>query len=515
MRAVLSSVKRFLRRLFSFARRSPDILKRVYHLDDTIERLERDAARQTENLERLDRIAQRMDLTIRPVPNPKELIRDNLSVAVVGTRGHGKSHIKNFMALDETEITYICDVDFALGDRAADEIGLKTGRRPRVRSDIREVLADPTVDVVSVATPHHWHALATIWALQAGKHVYVEKPLTHTFDEGLAVIAATEKYRRLVQHGTQLRSNTSLGAAAAFMQGGGLGDIEVVHCITHKPRTPIPDKEPKVPASVDYDLWVGPAEMKPPERGGFHYHWHWFWDYGNGALGNNGIHRIDVARIGLGLEGLGDSVLTYGGRYGPPDSGETPNTSVTIHRFGDTWVVQEILGLPTEPHLGVSNGIIFYGTEGNITYHKGSAAITGQDGEVLKRFPGSQLNHIKGFVDAVKGNDPDLITGTVEEGHVSSALCHLGNISYLVGDDASDAEVTSAVDALGAPPMIRGLLEKVRANLNTNGASGDLVLGQSLGLSKELSPIVGNAEASALLARKYREPYVVPTPAEV
>ena len=447
------------------------------------------------------------------LPAPLPAGKRRLNVLIMGARLHGGKHVDNFLALADCRIAYICDVDAAVAQRAALLVESKTGERPKVVKDLRDALSDGTLDIVSIATPHHWHALAAIWSLQAGKHVYVEKPLGHNFAEGESIIAAAKKYGRMVQFGTQLRSNGSLMAASEYMRSGKLGDVNLVHCITYKPR-PAMVHAPvnQVPDSVNYDLWCGPAPMDALTRSRLHYHWHWFWDFGNGALGNNGIHRIDVARIGLGLKGLGRSVSSYGGRFGPPDTGETPNTHVVIHRFDSCWVVQEVRGMPTKAYRGVSNGILFFGKTGTVAYQKGFAVLRDLKGVEVERFPGKQQNHYRNFVDAIHAGDASRLAGDLYEGHVSSGLCHLGNISHRLGEEADDSRIAEAVGALGAPAPVSALLSRMREHRTANGVNERFTLGRTLQIDETRRPILADPDAAALLTRTYRPPYVVPAP---
>ena len=442
--------------------------------------------------------------------------QSGLSIAVVGVRGHGQKHIANFVKLKNCFISYICDVDRRVGQDAISSIEEKTGYRPKLVSDIREVLRDKTVDAISISTPHHWHALATVWALQAGKHVYIEKPITHTYAERHSVLAAARKYGKVVQAGTQLRSNESLAAAGEYMRSGKLGDIDVVHCIIYKNRPNLPQSnEMKVPKSVDFDLWCGPSQ-EHYQRSKFHYHWHWYWEYGNGALGNNGIHRIDAARFALGLKGFGDLVLSYGGRFGPADSGETPNTQITIHKFGSTWVLQDALGLNAQKYRGHDNAVFFYGSKGTIVYAKGKAKLLDSDGREQMLFEGIQRNHYYNFLETIREKNMNKLRGDLEEGIVSGDLCHLGNISYRVGQMASDASIRALVKSIGAPEFIQDRLNAVRANLNDNEVFEDLRLGRVLNLSDSIeNPIVNDDEASAYLNRTYRDGFELPSSKDV
>lgn len=439
-----------------------------------------------------------------------------LKLAIIGVGGHGKKHIEAFAKLPDCTISHVCDVDTKIGGAAAAHIQKLTGRKPILVQDIRVLLKDPSVDCVAIATPHHWHALAAIWALRAGKHVYLEKPVTHTYSEGPSILAAARKYGKVIQSGTQLRSNTSLAAAGEFMLAGGIGEIRLVHCLTHKDRPAVPRaSESKIPPTVDFDLWCGPAEKSEVTRSKFHYHWHWLWEFGNGALGNNGIHRIDAVRFALGLKGYGDLVLSCGGRFGPPDSGETPNNMLTLHRYGKVWILQDILGLAPKAFMGIENGIIFYGSKSNIIYKSGYAALHDLNGAEIRRFPGKQLNHFQNFLDAARKADRAAVRGDLNEGIISSDLCHFGNISYRTGAQATDEEIGACLKSLGVPPMVLERLAAQRANLTDNGLSDRMVLGRTLKLSDTGDPIVGEPAASALLTRKYRAGFEVPLPDQV
>lgn len=450
----------------------------------------------------------------RLIAKARTMPRKSHVIAVIGARGHGVKHLDRFLTLG-CQIAYVCDVDSDVAAAAASRVENATGYRPKVVSDMRVALADPAVEAVSIATPHHWHALATIWALRAGKHVYVEKPLAHTFGEGESIVAAAVKYGKIVQCGTQLRSNRSLRAAAEYMAAGKLGAVDIVHCIVFKPRPPTSKVPTKLPESVDYNLWCGPASDALPTRGNFHYAWHWFWEYGNGALGNNGVHRIDAARIGLNLKGLGDVAFSFGGRFGPDDGGETPNTQVAVHRFGSTWIVQEVRGLPTRAWKGVSNGIIFYGSEGMIKYEGGSAMLFDSTGKFISKFGGKQEDHYADFLMAIESNVRQ-VAGVVSEGHVSSALCHFGNISYRVGKPAPDSEIAAALDSIGAPAFVHETLARIRQHLLENGEARMMILGRPLKIDVDAGVIAGDAEAAALLRRKHdRPPFIVPAPEDV
>ena len=456
-----------------------------------------------------------------PAPKAKAVAKadaDTVRLALIGTRGHGKILLKAFTGQKRCRFTHVCDADTRPGKATVTEIANKQGHRPEFEQDYRKLLANPDIDAVVLATPHHWHALMAVEALRAGKHVYLEKPVTHNMNEGPVLRAAAAKYGRVLQAGTQLRSNTSLAAAGEYMRAGKLGKILGVHCLIHKDRPPMPPStETTIPASVDFDLWCGPGPMDAPARGKFHYHWHWFWDYGNGALGNNGVHRIDVARIALDLKGLGDLAISLGGRFGPRDNGETPNNQLTLHRFGDIWVLQDVLGLKPKAFRGIENGIFFYGTQGTILYNAGKATLLDADQQPVSTFPGKQESHHANFLDAIVQKNPDLARGDLDEAILSSDLCHLGNISYRLGDMAADEDIARRLQMLDVPQFVLDRLQAQRENLTQNGLDDQMILGRLLqpGTGSGADALAHDPEARALATNSYRAPYLLPAPSEV
>ena len=437
-----------------------------------------------------------------------------IPLAIVGTRGHGQKHIAAFLKLKGCYIHTICDVDTRVGKAAADKIATATGHRPKVVQDLDKVLADPAVKAVSIATPHHWHALSTVRALQAGKHVYIEKPITHSYAEGPVVLAAAAKYNRVVQAGTQLRSNTSLAAAGDYMRAGKMGDITLVHCIVHKDRPPVPlSNTNNIPATVDYDLWCGPADKDAVTRSKFHYHWHWLWRLGNGALGNNGIHRVDAARIALDLKGHGELTFSMGGRYGDQDSGETPNNMLSLQKFGGTWILQDILGLNPKPFKGLENAVVFYGTKGTIVYKGGYAALVDKNFKEIERFEGKQLSHYDNFLKAIAADDPAAVRGDLAEAILSGDLCHFGNISYRVGTTGSFDDATQKLRDLDVPEVVHDRLAALRENLVENTVTPqDIIIGDVLHHTGDADkPFGDNPAAEELLRTTYRDGYRLPS----
>ncbi|MFZ1468678.1 MAG: Gfo/Idh/MocA family oxidoreductase [Paracoccaceae bacterium] len=440
---------------------------------------------------------------------PKPLV-----LALIGGGMHGTKALKALLTLKDCQIGYVCDVDQKKGAARVAEIKAKTGKIPKLVTDFRQALADPAVDGVVICTPHHWHALATVWALQAGKHVYVEKPVTHAFAEGPVLQAAARKYGKVVMPGTQLRSNTSLMAAGDYMRSGKLGPISLVHCIIHKDRPSLPmTNEVKVPDSVDYDLWLGPRPDRPVTRSKFHYHWHWFWDFGNGALGNNGIHRIDAARLALDLPGRGDLTLSIGGRFGQPDMSETPNTQLCLYRFGDTWVLQDVLGVKPVAYRGMENAVVFHGSDGVILYKSGVATLCQPDFTPISTFEGGQQSHYTAFLKAIRENKATQCYAALDQAITSSDLCHFGNISHRTGAEADDATILAELKTLAVPDFVIDRFHAMRDNIRSAGeGEAALTLGQALHMQEGAVPFRNaSAEAMAQLAPEERAPFALPT----
>src|SRR5580698_6204625 len=303
----------------------------------------------------------RADNEAKPVKSPNE----KLHVAMVGVNGRGMDHMHWMLRpSSDVEIVAIVDVDEKVGKSRVDFVEKHAHKAPAYYRDLRKMLEDPSIDIVSIATPNHWHSLAAIWAIQAGKDVYVEKPVSHNVSEGRRLVQAARKHNRIVQAGMQSRSLSGAKAAIEFIRSGQIGDVKLARGLCYKNRGSIgPAGNYEVPKSVDYNLWLGPAPEKPLTRKSLHYDWHWIWDYGNGDLGNQGIHEMDKARWGLNKAEMPKSVISIGGRFGYVDDGETANTQLCVFDYGDAELIFEVRGLPTQKLLGANVGNIFYGTE--------------------------------------------------------------------------------------------------------------------------------------------------------
>jgi predicted dehydrogenase len=442
----------------------------------------------------------------------KELIGDPLRIAVIGVHGRGNEHVKGYNALNSCLVTTICDADSGVVGSSMKAVEKARGATPKFEQDVRKVLDDKNIDIVSIATPNHWHALAAIWALQAGKHVYVEKPVSHNVSEGRRIVEAARKYNKICQTGTQCRSMTGTREAMQFLHEGKLGKISVARGLCYKPRGSIGKvKGPQpIPTTVNYDLWCGPAPNKPLERRSLHYDWHWQWDYGNGDLGNQGIHQMDVARWGLNKNELAKTVQSVGGRFGYVDDGQTANTQLCVFDYGDCELIFEVRGLPTQKLLGASVGNIFYGPEGYLVCPGYDSAVAyTPKGEVIRKFGGG-ADHFANFLSAVRSGKKEDLNADIEEGHLSSALCHLGNISYRLG-----AEVPFSKDgkSFGDDKEAGETLARMEQHLKDNAIPLDKTtyrLGPKLTINPKSESFVNNKAADAMLTREYRKGFEVP-----
>ena len=445
---------------------------------------------------------------------------EKLGVAVVGVRGRGGSHIGAFAGRKDTEILYIVDADSDVGQRRASEVGKRQGgRTPQFVEDMRRAFEDDRVDIVSIATPNHWHALAAIWAIQAGKDVYVEKPVSHNVSEGRRIVEAARKYGKIVQTGTQSRSNPGMRQTMEAIHTGKIGDVSVARGLCYKRRGSIGARgKYDVPGNVNYDLWLGPAPDVALSRPQFHYDWHWQWDYGNGDLGNQGIHQMDLARWALQEEGLSDSCISFGGRLGYIDAGDSANTQVVAHRYGDKALTFEVRGLETAPYKGAKIGVIVEGSDGYAvipTYNSGT--IFDKDGNKVKSFSGG-ADHFDNFIKAVRSRKIEDLTADIEEGHLSSALCHLGNISYRLGQVVAPNEVLEIMKNFDSADNMVDTFQRTMNHAKeqkVNFEETPFTIGVPIEINTADETIVGNAKANEMLTREYRKPFVVPAAGQV
>lgn len=436
---------------------------------------------------------------------------DTIRIAVLGVHGQGMSHVRAYLSMKDVQVAAICDPDsnqFAKAVKAVEDAGQPT---PKTVQDLRRVFDDDSIDAVSIATPNHWHALASIWAMQSGKDVYVEKPVSHNVVEGRRIVEAARKYNRICQTGTQIRSASGSREAIKYIHDGYIGKVYLSRGLCYKRRDSIgklPDGP--VPPGVDYDLWLGPAPKRPFNPNRFHYNWHWNWDYGGGDLANQGIHQMDVARWALKKDTMPLSVISLGGRFGYEDDGQTPNTQLVFMDYGDAQLIFEVRGLPTPDLLGAKIGNIVYGTEGYVVFTSYSTAIAyDAKGGKVKEFSGGG-NHHRNFIDAMRSRKATDLTADIAEGHLSSALCHLGNISYRLG---KQVPFNPRTQAFGDDKEAYETIGRFEKHLQENGIKLEEAtyrLGPRLKVIPEKESFADNPEANALLTRQYRSPFVVP-----
>jgi predicted dehydrogenase len=441
-------------------------------------------------------------------------VNSQLRIACIGVRGQGMSHVNGYNGKHNCVVATICDVDEGVIGPAMTTVEKVQGKAPKYEKDIRRVLDDKSIDCISIATPNHWHALAAIWGMQAGKDVYVEKPVSHNVSEGRRMVEASRKYHKICQTGTQSRSNEGIRQSIAFVQSGKLGKLQVSRGLCYKPRGSIGkvDGDQQPPKTMDYNLWCGPAPLKLPHRktknGTVHYDWHWFWEYGNGDLGNQGIHEMDKARWGLNKMTLPTSVISVGGRFGYIDDGQTANTQIIAFDYGTAELVFEVRGLPTDPLRGAKVGNIFHCENGVVVCPSYNAGIVfDNDGKEITKFSGGG-DHFGNFIKAVRSRKREDLNADILEGHLSSALCHLGNISYRLGTPTAFSQQPFNGDKPAADTF-----EQMREHLKTNKVNLDETkysLGRRLAIDPKTETFQGDKEADAFLTREYRKPFVVP-----
>jgi predicted dehydrogenase len=439
---------------------------------------------------------------------------DRLRVAVVGVNGRGMSHVRAFSGRPDTEVAVICDVDEGTFGKARQMVESKGGKAPTFQQDLRRVLEDKSIDIITVATPNHWHALAAIWAVQAGKDVYLEKPVSHNVHEGRMVLELARKHGRIVQTGSQSRSNPGMRQFIDYVRSGKLGKVSVARGLCYKRRESINKvgTPGKPPAGVNYDLWLGPAAArKDVPRNRFHYDWHWQWEYGNGDIGNQGVHEMDKARWGLGKTTLPRSVVGLGGRFGYEDDGETPNTQLCFYDYGDSQLVFEVRGLKSDDFKGAKVGNIFHGSEGYaVSNSYSSGTIFDLKGEKVTSFSGD-ADHFDNFIKAVRSRKHTDLTADIQEGHLSAALCHLGNVSYRMGKAAPPGKKPTELVKVREAEEAFGRFEKHLADNGVPLEKTSFRMGAALSVDPKTETFTnGSREANLLLSRPPRKGFTIP-----
>jgi predicted dehydrogenase len=448
---------------------------------------------------------------------------DDIRYAIVGLNGRGKNHIEAMSQVKGTRLVALCDVDSAVLGKELQQAAAG-GEKVEGYADIRRLLENKDIDAVTFATPHHWHALGAIWAVQAGKDVYVEKPASHNVWEGRKMIEAARKYDRIMQVGTQCRSSVGLQEAIAWLHEGHLGKIIRARGLCYKRRDSIgktTGPQP-IPETVNYDLWCGPAPDSPPRRnskknGPIHYEWHWFWDYGNGDLGNQGIHQMDIARWALSEPEISPRVISIGGRLGYEDDGLTPNTQIVFHDYQAAPLIFEVRGLPAaggsakmDDYLGASIGVVVDCEGGSIVIPSYTRAVVcDRTGREIKTYEAGG-NHFENFIQAVRSRKHTDLHADIAEGHTSAALVHTGNISYRLGRPMPPEAIR---DAAKGDSDLAESLGRMEEHLGANKVDlhqTPLMLGAVLKLNPKTERFTNNRQANQMLTREYRKPFTVP-----
>jgi predicted dehydrogenase len=448
--------------------------------------------------------------------------RDDLRVAVIGFNGRGRDHI----AALGPYVVALCDCDERVLAREADGFAERHQRKVERFTDYRRLLERDDINAVSIATPNHTHSLIAIAAIEAGKDVYVEKPVSHNVWEGRQLAAAAAKHQRVVQCGTQSRSAPCLQQAVEFVESGKLGKIEYVVGTCYKPREPIGNRsEPlEIPKYIDYDLWCGPADKVDLYRPHLHYDWHWDFNTGAGDTGNQGIHQMDVCRWFLGEQGLPPRTIGIGARLGYDDAGNTPNTQVVLHDYAKAPILFETRGLPEskkaqsnwknsmDRYRGSRVGVIVQCEEGHVYAPSSYADVWAydRDGNEIEHWTGSG-DHFGNWVKAVKEQNPQLLNAEVTEGHVSSALCHIGNISNRLGEKLRAGEIR---EVIGNNELLAESFDRMVEHLKKNEVPVDseplLEMGPWLEIDPAKEMFVGNDKANELRMRRGRKGFEVP-----
>ena len=473
-------------------------------------------------------------------PNSRVIgANDDIRVGVVGVKGRGQAHMKGFTAVKGVRVAALCDVDPMYLDARSTLLAAQQKMKVESFSDMREMFEKGDIDAFSTATPNHWHSLAGIWAMQAGKDAYVEKPISHNVWEGRQLVKTARKYKRICQGGTQSRTIEQIANAVAYVRSGKLGKIQFAKGTCYNPRPAIGlGGGGEIPEGLNYDLWCGPAPIqKPLKRKNMHYDWHWIYDYGNGDMGNQGIHQMDVARWFLGEQKLSPRVMSIGNRLGYKDDGETPNTQVVYHDYEAAPLIFETRGLPRnkasqgggksgwgknmdhpeEFPKQAGAGMVIQCEGGRVYCGRSKVVVTDNKGKEITKIEGSSSSggHFENFIKAVRSRKSSDLNADCEETHISSALCHTGLISHQLGQQVHDAEVR---DAIKSDSFLAGRYAAMEEHLRLNEvdlSKETISLGPWLKFNPDSEQFEGNdggldAKANKLATRVYRAPYIVP-----
>jgi predicted dehydrogenase len=445
---------------------------------------------------------------------------DAVRVGVAGINGKGWGHVKDLHAIEDVRVVAVCDPDRGLLARRRAEFE-KGKDKLETFADIREMLDKAALDVVVVATPDHWHALAAVWAMQAGKDVYVEKPLTYSIWEGPRLVAAARRYGRIAQTGSQQRSCPATHRIREYVQSGKLGKIRFAYAQVFNRRKSIGKAEGplQIPSDVDYDIYAGPAPAEPPIRKRLHYDWHWQWPMGTGESGNWGAHIIDDVLNITGLAEAPRSAVAVGGRFGYDDDGETPNTLLVAYETGSFPFVAQFRALTMRPGLEAMDhfrririGTVIECEHGYYAGGRGGGWIYDRDGKRVEPVHGDGgRGHLQNFLRAVRSRRSQDLNAPMQSGHISALHCHLGNMSYRLGKKVPARVARKAMESNTlASEQFEGMVAHL-ATHDIDTSTPKLVLGDTIRMDPKTEICIGPnaAAANALVRRTYREPFVL------
>ncbi len=457
---------------------------------------------------------------------------DAIRLAVVGIGssvkigGKGKQDIRDFRKIPGVRIVALCDVDRAHLDPQMEQFK-KWNEKVEAYTDVRRLLENREIDAVTITTPNHWHALVAVWACQAGKDVFVQKPASHNIFEGRKMVEAARKHGRIMQCTSGSRSRSGIKEALEFARQGNMGRIRYIHGVNFKPRTSIGKvAEPSTVAStLVYFLWSGPAAFLPVMREFLHYDWHWDWHYGNGDLGNMGIHYLDGCRMATGQDRLPRHVFSIGGRFGYTDDGQTPNSLITFFDYEPAPVLFEVRGLPKDKSFQQSpwdkNAKMtmdtFCGIQIGVTVHCENGYLANnkafdREGKLIREFQPTNADTAANFIDVVRSRKAEALEADILQGHLSAVLMHMGNISYRLGKSSAPGEIRERIN--GRKDLLDAC-QRFQTHLEANGVElgrTPVLLGPMLTMDPETERFTGefSAEANRLVTREYRPPFVVP-----
>lgn len=446
----------------------------------------------------------------------------DIRLGFAGLGNMGSHHVREFLKIPGVRTVALCDADTDHLDRGLAIIEKEngTGARKATRTfqDYRDFIEFEEIDAVVIASPNHWHTLMAVWAMKKGKDVYLEKPLSHNITEGRYLVEAQKKYGRIVQHGTQRRCDFRIEAMVRYVKSGQLGKIKLAHTISYKQRKSIGNsKQPTaLPKTVDFDHWCGPAKKDPIMRDRLHYDWHWIWNTGNGDIGNNGVHQLDVCNWVTGDRKAAPRVISLGGRFGYDDHGQVPNTHIAYFDYDEMPILAEVRGLEMTrgsgqmPHYLTQRENVIIHCEGGYATETAIFDNQGERMDVLETEPSSNVRN--NFIEAVRSGKYSMIRSRIDNGHNSCTLAHQANISYRIGETQNPNET---IERIKGNPYLTESYGRMTEHLGNNGVyltQNPATIGAWLSYDSKNERFVGasSRKANALLTREYRAPYQLP-----